>query len=143
MTPRIGTSQSPRGTRKGRSRSGSRRRSTMTPMQTRANAKRVPMLVSCTISSMLAIAAKTPTKTPVRIVVTHGVRYFGCTAPKNDSGNSPSRAIASHTRGWLSIITSSTEVMPVIAPVLIRKRAHGRPARPNASETGVSMLIWL
>ena len=51
--------------------------------------------------------------------------------------------MASHTRGWLNIMTSRTEVIPVIAPRLMRKRAHGRPARRNASETGVSMLISL
>ncbi len=43
-------------------------------MHTSTNAKSVPMLVSCTISSMLATAEKNPTNTPVRIVVTWGVR---------------------------------------------------------------------
>ena len=43
----------------------------------------------------------------------------------------PSRAMASHTRGWLSIITSSTEVMPATAPAEIRNRAQGSPALPE------------
>jgi hypothetical protein len=71
--PRSGMSGT-RGTRKRRYRSGSRLRRMRMPMHTRMNAKRVPMLVSCTISSMFAIAEKKPTKTPVRIVVTWGVR---------------------------------------------------------------------
>jgi hypothetical protein len=37
------------------------------------------MLVRSTISSMLATAAKTATKTPVRMVETCGVRKRGCT----------------------------------------------------------------
>ena len=52
------------------------------------------------------------TKTPVRIVDFHGVRNLGWTAPKKPGGSRPSRAMARKTRGWLSIITSSTEVMP-------------------------------
>ena len=37
-------------------------------------------------------------------------------SPKKPFGTNPSRASASITRGWLSISTSSTDVMPVIAP---------------------------
>ncbi len=58
----------PLGTRNGRGRSGSLMRSTMMPAHTRMNANSVPMFVRSTISSMLATAAKPPTKTPVRIV---------------------------------------------------------------------------
>ena len=48
-------------------------------MQTRMNANSVPMFVRSTISSMLVNIAQTPTTTPVRIVVTCGVRNRGCT----------------------------------------------------------------
>jgi hypothetical protein len=54
------------------------------------------------------------------MVAFHGVRKRGWTAPKKLVGTMPSRAMASHTRGWLSIMTSSTEVMPATAPALIR-----------------------
>ena len=47
------------------------------------------------------------------------------------------------TRGWLSIITSSTDVMPVIAPAATRYCIQVRPTRLNASTTGASMLISL
>ena len=44
-------------------------------------------------------------------------------APKKLGGTRPSRAIARKTRGWLSIITSRTEVIPVRAPSEIRQLA--------------------
>ena len=50
--------------------------------------------------------------------------------------------MARKIRGWLSIITSSTDVMPAIAPTEISSCAHGSPACRNASDTGASMLIW-
>ena len=81
------------------------------------------------------------TKTPVRIVDFQGVRNRSWTAPKKLGGTRPSRAIASKMRGWLSIMTSSTEVMPVSAPTEIRNCAQGSPTWRNASETGASMLI--
>ena len=71
------------------------------PMQTRMNANSVPMLVRSTISSMLVNIAQTPTATPVRIVVTCGVRNRGCTSAKL-GGSSPSRAIEKKIRGWPS-----------------------------------------
>ena len=79
---------------------------------------------------------------PVRIVDFHGVRNRGCTAPKKPGGSSPSRAMARKIRGWLSIITSSTDVIPATAPTEISSCAHGSPACRNASDTGASMLIW-
>ena len=69
------------------------------PTQTSMKAKSVPMFVRSMTSSMLAKAAKTPTKTPVRIVVTCGVLYFGWTLA-NVEGSSPSRAIEKKMRGW-------------------------------------------
>ena len=39
--------------------------------------------------------------------------------------------MASSTRGWLSIITSRTEVIPVIAPMSMRRRAQGKPFLPE------------
>ena len=62
-------------------------------------------------------------------------------SPKKDRGTSPSRARASITRGWLSIITSSTDVIPVIAPAATRYCIHFKPTRLKASTTGASMLI--
>ena len=62
------------------------------PMHTRMNANSVPILVRSTISSMLVNIAHAPTATPVRIVVTCGVRNLGCTFAKL-GGSSPSRAI--------------------------------------------------
>ncbi len=70
-------------------------------MQTRMNANSVPMFVRSTISSMLVNIAQTPTATPVRIVVTCGVRKRGCTLAKL-GGSSPSRAIEKKIRGWPS-----------------------------------------
>ncbi len=70
-----------------------------------------------------------------------GVRNFAWIAPKKLSGNKPSRAIASSTRGWLNIITSSTLVIPAIAPAEISSAANLMPRCANASETGASMLI--
>ena len=66
------------------------------------------------------------TMTPVRIVDFHGVRKRGCTAPKKLSGSRPSRAIASSTRGWLSMSTSMTDVMPATAPSEIRNCAQSQ-----------------
>ncbi len=68
---------------------------------------------------------------PVRMVDFQGVRYFSCTAPKKDLGKRPSRAMASQTRGWLSIMTRSTEVMPVSAP---RRDQELRPGQSGLSE---------
>ena len=79
---------------------------------------------------------------PVRIVDFQGVRNRSCTAPKNPLGSRPSRAIARKIRGWLSIMTSSTDVMPATAPIEIRSCAQGSPTWRKASDTGASMLIW-
>jgi amino acid adenylation domain-containing protein len=80
------------GVRNGRCRPGSRRRSAITPTATSTKANSVPMLVSSITSLMLANAAKNATNAPVRMVVTCGVRYFGCSFAAN-GGSSPSRAI--------------------------------------------------
>ena len=82
-----------------------------------------------------------PTQIPVRIVDFQGVRNFGWMAAKKLGGSSRSRAIARKTRGWLSIITSRTEVIPVRAPTVISRFAQGSPFWAKASETGASMLI--
>ena len=140
--PRIGTSGTS-GARNGRLAWGFVRRITSTAPHTMTNANSVPMLV---ISARMlsgtnpAIAA---TNNPVRIVDFHGVRNVGWMSPKNPWGTSPSRASASITRGWLNIITSSTDVMPVIAPAATRYCIHVSPARLKASTTGASILISL
>src|ERR1044072_4849106 len=114
-TPSSGSSHGPRGTRNGRARSGSLRRRMGMPTQTRMKAKSVPMFVRSMTSSMEAKAAKTPTKTPVRIVVTCGVLYFGWTEAKVE-GSSPSRAIEKKMRGWPNWKTSSKAVCAQTEP---------------------------
>ena len=52
---------------------------TKMPIATSTKANSVPMFVSSTTSLMFAKAANPPTKRPVRIVVTYGVRYLGWT----------------------------------------------------------------
>src|SRR5687768_13266106 len=80
------------GTLNGRGRSGSVRRRKITPADTNTNANRVPMFVRSTTSAMFANAANVATKSPVMIVPTYGVRYFGCTF-ENSGGRRPSRDI--------------------------------------------------
>src|SRR6516162_9401764 len=70
---KVGTN----GTRNGRGRSGLTRRSTLTPRQTKMNAKSVPMFVRSASSPIFVTIAMTPTMTPVQIVVTCGVRNRG------------------------------------------------------------------
>ena len=72
-----------------------------------------------------------------------GVRKRSWTAAKNPGGSRPSRAMARKIRGWLSIMTSSTEVMPATAPIETSNCAQGRPTCRKASDTGASILIWL
>ena len=139
--PRIGVAGKS-GARNGRSAFGCVRLITSTAAQTMTKASSVPMLAR---SARISSGRKPPiaaTTTPVRIVVFHGVRNLGWTAPKNDGGSRRSRAMARSTRGWLSIITSSTEVMPARAPSEIRNCAHGSPAWRNAAETGAWTSIW-
>ncbi len=56
-------------------------------------------------------------------------------------GRSPSRAMASSTRAWLSIMTSSTLVMPATAPSETMTVADVRPWRAKALAMGASMSI--
>ena len=139
--PRIGVSGHEGHPERPRAPSGFVRRMMSTAAHTMTNAKSVPMLTSSARMRSGRKAAPMATKTPVRIVDFHGVRNFSWIAPKKLCGTRPSRAIARMTRGWLSIMTSSTEVMPVSAPSEIRNCAHGSPTCRNASETGASMLI--
>ena len=92
------------------------------------NAKSVPMFTSSARTRNGTTAATAATKRPVTSVALCGVRKRSCTAPKNSTGSKPSRAIASSTRAWLSIMTRRTDVMPLMAPSEMRKRAHGNPA---------------
>ena len=89
-----------KGVRNGRCRCGSRSLSAITPIATRTKANRVPMFVSSITSLMFANAAKNATNTPVRIVVTWGVRNLGCSFAAQP-GSSPSRAIANIILGPL------------------------------------------
>ena len=101
-------------------------------MHTSTNAKSVPMFVSSTISSMFATAEKNATKTPVRIVVTCGVRYFGWIFA-NHGGRSPSRDIAMRMRGCPSWKTRSTAVIATTAP---KARTPGGPSLVDVRESG-------
>ncbi len=87
-----------------------------TAPQTIMNASRVPILTSSARMFRGSKAASVPTNTPVRMVDFQGVRNRGWIAAKKLGGTRPSRAIASRTRGWLSIITRRTDVIPVMAP---------------------------
>ena len=73
------------------------------------------MLVRSTTSAMLANAAKTATKIPVRMVPTQGVLNRGCTRAMK-GGRSPSRAIEKKIRGCPSWNTSSTLPIAITAP---------------------------
>ena len=70
-----------------------------------------------------------------------GVLKVGCTAPKNDFGTMPSRAMARNTRGADNIRTSSTDVMPATPAAAMMNSAQGSPACLNASDTPASTLI--
>ena len=138
--PRIGT-KGTNGARKGRAAFGFVRRMMSTAAQTITKASRVPMFTRSARTRSGTRAATVATKRPVTMVDLCGVRKRSCTAPKNPTGSKPSRAMARSTRAWLSIMTRSTEVMPVMAPSEIRKRAHGSPAWRKASATGALMSI--
>ena len=69
-----------------------------------------------------------------------GVRKRGWIAAKKLGGRRPSRAIASRMRAWLSIITSSTLVMPATAPKEMMKVAIGEPeAREGVGDRRVDV----
>ena len=87
------------GTRNGRSMSGLVRRRTITPMLTRMNANRVPMLTSLTISLSGTKAARMAIRTPKLIVSLAGVPNRGLTSA-NLSGIRPSRHMAKKMRVW-------------------------------------------
>ena len=69
------------------------------------------------------------------IVLFQGVRKRGWTSAKNCRGTRPSRAIARNTRGALSIMTSSTDVMPATPAAAMMNSAQGKPAFLKASDT--------
>ncbi len=91
--------QGTNGVRKGRARVGSARRKITIPAATSTKANRVPMLHNSTTSLMFVAAEKTATSTPVKIVVTCGVRNLGCTLAAH-WGSKPSRAMEKKMRGW-------------------------------------------
>ena len=84
-------------------------------------------------------AAMVPTKAPVTMVDFQGVRNLSCTAPKKLGGSMPSRAMASRTRGWLSIMTSSTEVIPAAPARAMMSLAQPSPTCAKAVATGALM----
>ena len=76
-----------------------------------------------------------PRTTPVRIVVTCGVRYFGWTFAAH-GGSRPSRAIEKKMRGWPSWNTSSTDVVAKTAPSEMMPAAQCMPSAENAVASG-------
>ena len=128
--PAIGTTE-PSGARNGRCTSGCVRRMISTAAQTITNASSVPMFTSSARMRSGRNAPMAATHTPVRMVDFHGVRNRSWTAPKNPVGSKPSRAMARKIRGWLSIITSSTEVIPATAPT---RNQELRPGQADLAE---------
>ena len=86
--------------------------------------------------------ARALTKMPTRMVDFQGVRNLGCTSPNVDLGSRPSRAMARNTRGPLSIMTRSTEVMPLTPAVAMRPSAQPMPCCLKAVDTGALMSSW-
>ena len=107
----------------------------VTPMHTRTNAKSVPKVVSCTISSMLALPAKNATTLPASQVVTWGVWDVGCTLAAH-RGSRPSRAIEKKMRGWPSWKTTRTEVVANTAPSEMISAGQPMPRAENAVASG-------
>ena len=87
------------GTLKLRGRSGERRRSTMTPMDTVMNATRVPTLVISARKLIGMKPASSEITTATMMVLGIGVRVRGFTL-WNTSGIMPSRDIANRMRVW-------------------------------------------
>ena len=108
----------------------------MTPIATSTKANSVPMLVSSTASLMFMNADSPPTTTPVMIVVTCGVWYFGWIFAAH-GGSRPSRAIEKKIRGWPSWNTRSTELIAITAPSPTNSRAadSAKPLLPTRSST--------
>src|SRR5688500_11654516 len=73
--------------------------------------------------------------THVMMVVMYGVPNFGCTL-LTPFGSNPSRLIAKKMRGWLSSITSNTDVMPATAPADTKYDAQSCPMIASAYATG-------
>ena len=132
--PRTGT-RGTKGVRNARFLPGSLCRRTITPAQTSMNAKRVPMFVSSTISLILATAETAATTTPVQIVVTCGVRYFGWTLAKC-RGRSPSRDMEKNILGWPYWNTRSTALIETTAPNATIPAETSAPTYANAAASG-------
>lgn len=126
---------------KGRSRSGSTYRRMSTDAHTHVKANKVPMLVrSARMLNGSRLAADATTK-PVRIVELDGVCHLGWTAPKKPIGINPSRAIAKKIPGCPIIITSNTDVMPAIAPMVTMNWVDVKPTCSKARATGAFVSI--
>src|SRR5579862_6683128 len=87
------------GTRKVRRRSGCLCLKTITPNETRTNAKSVPMLERSAASPISTNPAGMPTAKQAIQVDQYGVWNFGCTAEKS-LGKRPSRDMAYQIRAW-------------------------------------------
>src|SRR5712671_7348756 len=109
------------GTRNTRLRSGWVRRRIITPSETRAKAKRVPMFERSAASLMAKIPAGMPTAKPAIQVDQCGVLNRGWIFEKN-RGKSPSRDIAYQILAWPYWKTKSDEIMPVSAPITMMER---------------------
>ena len=112
-----GSTSSRLGTRNGSPRISNAQHEMM-PAHTRMNANSVPMFVGSTISSMLATAAKPPTKRRIRYHRNVRRTETAVDAPNSD-GSNPSRAIENKMRGC----PSATQTAP--APCA-RRRSRTR-----------------
>ncbi len=128
ITPSGATAHT-QGVRKGRLALGSLSRRMGTPAQTRANAKRVPMLVSSPSTVIGRNAAVIATSAPVKMVVTCGVRKR--------------RWTDANTGGWPIIMTRITEVRPRMAPILTMAESQPRPTAsiPTAMGSGTLRVV--
>ena len=98
-----------------------------TAAETMTNAKSVPMLTRSARNPSGASAPPTATTRPTRIVDFQGVLNRGCTAPKNEKGKRPSRAMASRMRGWLRLPTRSELVIPARIPSVTMRPGEAQP----------------
>src|SRR5450631_50348 len=112
----------------------------MTPMATRMNANKVPMLTSSASSDNGTNVEITATATPVVIVVRTGAPVRSFTFEKR-GGSSRSRLIAKKTRLWPSIRIIITVVRPISAPTEITVAKPGLPTERNASARGALILM--
>src|SRR5256885_13757178 len=111
------------------------------PSATNTKANNVPMFVSSSTQPIGANAAESATNTPVMIVVTCGVLYFGCTRAAHGCSN-PSRAIDMKIRAWPSWNTSKTDAIAATAPSARMPAAQSEWVYCNATASGAGTISF-